>query len=153
MVRREWAAHGARAARLRRQETAWLSRDDTLEVDALVWLPWLLIATRADYTEPLSLVKPASVRIHPFFGQILSSKGGGLLKEYLRGVRERRVVKEKAGRVKRVRQQQQPPARRGSGGGGARRSAAEERTRTAARRASQASGLRDGKRAARALGR
>lgn len=63
------------------QETAWLGRADTLEVDEMLWLPWLLLATRADYTENIHLAN-LSVRLHPFFAQILSRAGGKLLREH-----------------------------------------------------------------------
>ena len=69
------------------QETAWLGRADTLEVDSLIWLPWLLIATRQDYTEPLYL-RNQNVRIHPFFGSILAAESGKMLREEFARVQE-----------------------------------------------------------------
>lgn len=64
------------------QETAWLGRGDTLEVDGLLWLPWILLATRADYHDAIHLAQ-LSLRVHPFFAQILgSSRSGPLLREY-----------------------------------------------------------------------
>ena len=58
-------------------------------MDSLIWLPWLLLATRADLTEPIHLAK-ISVRLHPFFSQILSRAGGELLREHFTSVASRR---------------------------------------------------------------
>jgi hypothetical protein len=89
-----WCAlHGVHTARGRSgtagRETAWLGRADTLEVDALLWLPWLLLATRADCSEPIPLPNFA-VRLHPFFGQILSGGGGDALRAHFSAEAQRR---------------------------------------------------------------
>lgn len=68
-------------------ETAWLGRADTLEVDHLMWLPWILLATRADYNQPISLAHRFDVRVHPYLARLLESReAGGLLREHFRDV-------------------------------------------------------------------
>lgn len=71
-------------------ETAWLARADTLEVDYLLWLPWILLATRADYNQPISLGPGFDVRVHPYLANLLESSAGGLLKEHFRAVQDGR---------------------------------------------------------------
>lgn len=71
------------------KETAWLSQKDTLEVDFLLWMPWIVLATRADYNELLQLSR-VSVRVHPFFASILNAPGGKLLREHFARVASER---------------------------------------------------------------
>lgn len=70
-------------------EKVWLARADVLEVDSLLWLPWLLLATRADYREPIAL-EGEVVRIHPYFARLLSARTGSLLREHFAAVSESR---------------------------------------------------------------
>jgi hypothetical protein len=72
-------------------ETAWLGRADTLEVDHLLWLPWILLATRADYNEPISIGPRVDVRVHPYLARLLESKdAGGLLRQHFQEVSAQR---------------------------------------------------------------
>jgi hypothetical protein len=71
------------------KDTAWLGRADTLEVDHLIWLPWLLLATRANYDVPINLGPGFDVRLHPYMGFLLDSPGGKLLEKHFAGVQLR----------------------------------------------------------------
>ena len=59
-------------------ETAWLAKTDALEVDSLLWLPWILLATRRDYTEPIPLRSRNDLRVHPYFARVLMGTTGML---------------------------------------------------------------------------
>ena len=56
-------------------ETLWLSRADALEVDALVWLPWLLLQSRKNYRHPI-LLRDQKVLMNPYFTRwVLRQRG------------------------------------------------------------------------------
>mmetsp|Transcript_13052 Transcript_13052/g.33462 ORF Transcript_13052/g.33462 Transcript_13052/m.33462 type:complete len:347 (+) Transcript_13052:92-1132(+) len=58
------------------QETVWLARSDALEVDALMWLPWVFLQTRRNYTDPIPLPNRVEVRLHPYFSRwVLRCRG------------------------------------------------------------------------------
>jgi len=60
----------------RGQEKVWLARADALEVDALLWLPWVLLQSRRNYQDPIPLPNRLDVRIHPYFARwVLRSRG------------------------------------------------------------------------------
>jgi len=63
-------------------ETAWLGQPNTLEVDHLVWFPWILLATRADYSQPISLSPHLTLRMHPYLQSLLRSPAHGLLQDH-----------------------------------------------------------------------
>ena len=65
-------------------EAAWLARSEQLEVDCLTWLPWVLLASRRDYTEaiPWNGGMDETLRVHPYLGRILGSPAGALLKTH-----------------------------------------------------------------------
>ena len=57
-------------------ETAWLAKADALEMDALIWLPWVFLQTRRDYTEPMHLPGELKVRLNPYFARwVLRQRG------------------------------------------------------------------------------
>ena len=57
-------------------ETAWLAKADALEVDALLWLPWLLLQTRRDYAAPMDLAGDLQVKLNPYFARwVLRPRG------------------------------------------------------------------------------
>ncbi|KOO22953.1 hypothetical protein Ctob_003256 [Chrysochromulina tobinii] len=59
-----------------RAETIWLAKADALEVDALMWLPWMLLQSRRNYEDPIPLRNRLDVRIHPYFARwVLRSRG------------------------------------------------------------------------------
>ena len=92
-----WCAeHGVHTARGRAgtlgRETAWLSRVDTLEVDALLWLPWVFLQSRRNFAETMDLPGDLQVRLNPYFARwVLRQRGTDppLAGELLRGRFER----------------------------------------------------------------